>query len=110
MRTVLDRLASEVDLVVIDSPPLQAVTDSALLASIADSTLLVVDAGRTRRDPIHRAREALAQAGARVLGVTLNRVSERSGERHRYDYYGAYGTDHGRRRDEARVVTPVDKG
>jgi non-specific protein-tyrosine kinase len=110
MRTILGRLASQSDLVVIDSPPLQAVTDAVLLASIADSTLLVVDAGRTHRGAVQRAREALAQAGARVLGVTLNRVPERSSGRHQYDYYGAYGTDHGGRRDGARVATPADKG
>jgi tyrosine-protein kinase len=110
MRTILDRLASAADLVVVDSPPLQAVTDAVLLASITDSTLLVVDAGRTHRNAITRAREALAQAGARVLGVTLNRVPEGSSGRHQYDYYGAYGADHGRAPGGTRIATPADKG
>ena len=69
-------------------------TDAALLASITDGTLFVIDAGRTRRGAIRRGREALAQAGARVLGVTLNRLPERSGGGYYYyDYYGASGAE-----------------
>ena len=109
MRTVLGRLAAASDLVVIDSPPLQAVTDAVLLSSITDSTLFVVDAGRTHRGPIQRGRDALAQAGARVLGVVLNRVPERSSGRYQYEYYGAYGVDHGRG-TSPRVPTTADKG
>ncbi len=74
MRTILERLAAGADLVVIDSPPLQAVTDAAILASIADGTVFIVDAGRTRRGAVRSGREALAKAGARVLGVVLNRL------------------------------------
>ncbi len=46
---VLERLAASADLVIVDSPPLQAVTDAAILSSIMDGTLLVIDSGRTRR-------------------------------------------------------------
>ena len=109
MKTILGRIADASDLVVIDSPPLQAVTDAELLASITDSTLLVIDAGRTHRGSIQRAREALALAGARVLGVALNRMPERSSGRYQYDYYGAYGVDHRAKRDGALAATPPDK-
>jgi len=94
MQTILERLVAAADLVVIDSPPLQAVTDAAILASITDGTLLVIDAGRTRRDAAGRGREALAKAGARVLGAALNRLSQRGrGDYVYYDYYGAYGAE-----------------
>jgi succinoglycan biosynthesis transport protein ExoP len=110
MRTILDRLAGAADLVVIDSPPLQAVTDAVLLSSIADGTLLVIDAGRTRRGAVRRGREGLAQAGARVLGVALNRLSERSSGGYYYDYYGAYGAEPGGQPDVAGGATITDKG
>ena len=58
--------------------------------------------------PVQRGREALAQAGARVLGVVLNRVPERSSGRYQYDYYGAYGVDHGGQ-GGARATTPADQ-
>ncbi len=81
---------------VIDSPPLQAVTDAAILASIADGTVFIVDAGRTRRGAVRSGREALAKAGAHVLGVVLNRLPERSSDSYSYyEYYGADGASGG---------------
>ena len=92
MRTILTQLAAQADLVIVDSPPLQAVTDAAILASITDGTLLVIDSGRTRRAATQHGREALAKADARVLGVALNRMTARSGNEYvYYDYYGAKG-------------------
>jgi len=94
MQTILERLVAAADLVIVDSPPLQAVTDAAILASITDGTLLVIDAGRTRRAAAGRGREALAKSGARVLGAALNRLSQRARSDYvYYDYYGAYGAE-----------------
>jgi Mrp family chromosome partitioning ATPase len=94
MRAVLDRLTQSAAFVVIDSPPLQAVTDAAILSALVGGTVLVVDAGRTRSGAVRNGREALAKVGARVLGVILNRMSESmSGDYYYYDYYGGYGTD-----------------
>jgi polysaccharide biosynthesis transport protein len=94
MRTVMDRLAASAELIVVDSPPLQAVTDAAILSSLVDGTVLVIDAGRTRSGAVRNGREALAKVGARVLGVALNRMSESmSGDYYYYDYYGGYGAD-----------------
>lgn len=89
MKTTLARLADFCDLVIVDSPPLLAVTDAAILASVTSGTLLIVDVGRTRRGAIRSARETLALSDARVLGVALNRMPEQSGARY-YDYYGSY--------------------
>jgi capsular exopolysaccharide synthesis family protein len=94
MQTILERLVGAADLVIVDSPPLQAVADAAILASITDGTLLVIDAGRTRRAAAGRGREALAKSGARILGAALNRLSQRSRSDYvYYDYYGAYGAE-----------------
>ena len=89
MRAVLERVMEGADLVIIDSPPLQAVTDSAVLSSYVDGTLFVIDARRSRRGTVRKAREALALAGANVLGAVLNRVPARS----RSDYGEYYGAD-----------------
>ena len=93
MRTIMQRLVASADLVVVDSPPLQAVTDAAILSSLVDGTILVVDAGRTRSGAVRNGREALAKVGAQVLGVTLNRMSESMSGDYYYDYYGGYGAD-----------------
>ncbi len=93
-RTVLERLTELADLVIIDSPPLQAVADAAILSAVTDGTLFVIDAGRTRRGAIRQGRETLAKADANVLGAVMNRLSERSqGEYYYYSYRGYYGAD-----------------
>ena len=92
---ILHRLRDAYDLVVIDSPPLQAVTDAAILASVTDGTLFVIDAGRTRRGAAMQGREALAKAGAHVLGAVMNRLSSRVRGEYYYNAYGAYGQEQG---------------
>jgi len=61
------------DLVLIDTPALLERNEAALLAGLADATVLVVDSGR-QSAPVHEAASLLATAGARVLGVVLNRA------------------------------------
>lgn len=78
MRTILARLESTHDILVIDSPPLSVVADSAILGSFLDATLLVVDAERSHRGRVRDACEALAKADARVLGAVLNRLQRRA--------------------------------
>lgn len=75
MNTLLNTLQSETDIIVVDTPPVLAVTDAAILARGADGVLLVVDSGKTKRDSAMRAKEVLEQAGARLLGVVLNRLN-----------------------------------
>jgi succinoglycan biosynthesis transport protein ExoP len=90
MRAMLDRLTAAGDLLVFDSPPLQAVTDAAILSSFLDGTLLVIDAGHSRRRAVRLGREALGRAGANVIGAVLNRIPARAHS----DYAGYYGGYH----------------
>lgn len=89
MRDVLQQLRAEADLLIFDSPPLQVVTDAAILASKLDRTLLVVQSGRTRRATVKQGRDALSKVGARVIGAVVNRlpVSGNEGSPY-YAYYG----------------------
>lgn len=90
---ILQQLGEESDIVVLDSPPVSAVADAAILASTADGTIVVVQAGRTRSGHARHGREALAKAGARVLGSVINRVPKRSVESFYYYYEGYTETD-----------------
>lgn len=87
MRAVLENLARDIDLLVVDSPPLRAFADAAILSSFLDGTVFVVDASVSRRRAVRQGREALARAAARTLGVVLNRVPGAA----RVDYAGYYG-------------------
>jgi capsular exopolysaccharide synthesis family protein len=86
MRAVVERLIERADLVLFDSPPLVPVTDAAVLARLVDGVLLVLAAGRSRRDQVTRAREVLDKVGATVLGVVLTDVAP---DATAYGYYGA---------------------
>jgi Mrp family chromosome partitioning ATPase len=89
MQTLLDNLKSDADVIVIDSPPVLAVTDAVILARNSDGVLLVVDSGHTKRESAARSKEALEQAGARLLGVVLNRMPIKGGY---YAYNSKYYT------------------
>ena len=88
MRIVIDQLKPNTDLIIVDSPPLQAVTDAAVLGSFLDGTLLVIDASRSHRRSVRSGRETIERAGANVLGVVLNRIPARGHSE--YGYYGGY--------------------
>jgi len=87
MRTLIERLAENADLVLFDAPPVVAVTDAAVLAPQLGGVLLVMAAGRTRRDHTVRAREILDKVGAKLIGVVLTGVEGDAAA------YGHYGTD-----------------
>lgn len=75
MGRLLARLLEEVDVVLLDAPPVTLATDAAELALQVDGVLLTVAAGQTKRDDARRAKELLTQVGARVVGVTLVNVA-----------------------------------
>lgn len=88
---IVEELKQEADVIIFDSPPLLPLADAALLSSQVDGTLLVADAGATRRGSLARALTVLQSASAHVLGVALNRfMPSRSGYYYSYRYYHYY--------------------
>jgi capsular exopolysaccharide synthesis family protein len=77
VREVLQGLASEFDLVLVDSPPVNVIADAAILGSAADGVILVARAGHTRVDALRYAMDQLTTARAPVLGTLLNDIDLR---------------------------------
>jgi capsular exopolysaccharide synthesis family protein len=71
---VLALARAQADFVLVDTPPAGALADAAVLAPRMEGMLLVVSAGRTRRDMARRAREQLERVNANLLGVVLTDV------------------------------------
>lgn len=90
MHTLIERLAAN-HMVIIDAPPVLAVTDGALLSAAADGTILVTRLGRTHRAALEQSAKLLDQTKARVLGVVLNAASKRSLTDGAYSYTGYTG-------------------
>lgn len=87
MTALLEKLKTKYDIIIIDSAPLQAVTDAQIISNKVDGTLLVIRAGVTKREAILQAKELLNQVNAKILGVVLN-GAENNSEKHYY-YYGS---------------------
>ncbi|HEY6508199.1 MAG TPA: hypothetical protein VIY56_09305, partial [Vicinamibacterales bacterium] len=74
------------DWVVVDTPPVLAVTDAAVLARHSTGVVFVVGSNMTRRRAAERAIETLAIAGPRILGAVLNRVAH-TADSYSYELY-----------------------
>jgi succinoglycan biosynthesis transport protein ExoP len=91
MKAGLAALAEEFDLVVLDTPPLLAASDAAILGRLVDGVLLVVRAGQTERDAAKQAVRQLVVGRARILGAVLNDPDSKVGKyggHYQYEYYG----------------------
>ena len=89
-KKVLDELRAHFDYVVIDSSPLLAVTDAAILAAGADGVLIVARYGETKREQLAHAVGNLRSVGASLLGAVFTITPARGGASYSYSYYG-YG-------------------
>jgi len=93
---MLSALRAQFDYVVIDSAPLLAVTDGAILAAKSDGIIIVVRAGKTKRDQVTHAIGMLNDVGAPVLGAVMTMMPTRGSGAYSYNYYyygGSYGDE-----------------
>lgn len=95
MKVFTDKLKEQYDMVLFDSPPVLAVTDSSILSTLVDGVIVVASAGQTRTDSFFRTMESLEGVSAHILGVVLNNFDIRSayGSYYGYRHYRyQYGT------------------
>ena len=99
MRSLLEKLSESYDTIILDTPPLLAASDAAILSRLADGALVVVRAGRTERSALESAIQQLATVGARVLGSVLNdpdaEIPKYAAYRSYYYYSGEYNYSNG---------------
>ncbi len=84
MKHLLEVVGGEFDYVVVDSPPVLSVTDGVILAAQAGSTIVVVQANKSREDDLKQTMERLHDVNANVVGCVLNLLKPRS---EGYQYY-----------------------
>jgi len=85
MKDLLEIAKNEYDLIILDSPPVLAVTDAQVLSNSTDGVVLVISSGNTQKDSAKKAKELLESAKAKILGVVHNNKKEQD---HSYYYYG----------------------
>ena len=85
MDQIIAQLLEKADMVLFDAPPVMAAADAAILGAKADGGLLIIQAGKTRRDHSERARELLEKAKVRIVGAALTNAPKDSSMG---EYYG----------------------
>jgi non-specific protein-tyrosine kinase len=85
MEQIIAQLAERADFVLFDAPPVLAAADAIILGAKTDGVLLVIQAGKTRRDHSERARELLEKANVRIIGAALTNAPKDSSMN---EYYG----------------------
>lgn len=74
MTKLIEKLKEEYDMIVLDVAPLNVVTDAQILSTKVDGTILVVRAGRTKKDAVIEAKNLLDKVGANIIGTVLYAV------------------------------------
>jgi Mrp family chromosome partitioning ATPase len=91
--------------VLIDSPPVLAVSDCLPLSAKVDGVLLVTRFGITQRQSLIRAKEVLQKVGARVVGVVVNGLSARETRRYYAEYNDYVNSGKRKRRSVKSFLT-----
>ncbi len=95
MHQLISRLALEYDRVILDSPPVLAVSEGKLLAALADQTVFIVHWGKTKRETAMAGLKEVMEAGGEVVGVLFSQVDIRRHAQYEFPDSGRY---HGYRR------------
>jgi len=91
MKQGLYLLAGSFDHIVIDSPPVLAVTDARILAPGVDGVVLVIKGGETPKEAVQRTKRLLQEVHGHLIGTLLNNVDVRSADYYYYSRYSYYG-------------------
>ncbi|MBU3104473.1 CpsD/CapB family tyrosine-protein kinase [Clostridium gasigenes] len=84
MTALLNELQGIFDYIILDTPPIQAVTDSQILGAKADGVILVVKAEKTKKESVQNSINLLKKVNAHIIGTVLNGVDNK---RNKYYYY-----------------------
>lgn len=88
LKNIIEQLREEFDVVLLDTPPILAITDSQLISANTDGVIVVADSGKVKRNDLQAAKERLELVNANILGVVLNNVKRSTKDNSYYYYYG----------------------
>jgi len=99
-KNMLESLEARFDHILLDSPPVLGFADAIILSTSVNGVILTVVGGRTPRETLQRAKEALQQTHTKILGVVINRVDIRRSDYgyYYYRYHSYYGKE-GKKRE-----------
>ncbi|MEK4251416.1 CpsD/CapB family tyrosine-protein kinase [Paenibacillus sp. FSL W7-1287] len=86
--SILEQLKEQFDQIIIDTPPVLALTDAQLISTHCDGVVLVAEAGKVKRSALLDAKERLQIVKAKIVGVVLNNAKRKIKDDYYYYYYG----------------------
>ena len=89
MINLLNQLSSKYDIVIVDAPPCELVTDAAILSRIVDSTIIVTAHKYTKKANLQRTIKSIKNVGGNIAGVVLNKVPIDAKKYEKSYYYGS---------------------
>lgn len=92
MRSLLEELKTQFDVIVVDSPPASSFADAQIVGAMSDGVVLVARSGKVTKEAVRRTRLGLEHVGAHILGAVLNNTNRSRIESSYANYYG-YGGD-----------------
>jgi tyrosine-protein kinase Etk/Wzc len=93
MDDLINRVREEFDYIIIDTPPIVAVTDAEILARKVDGSILVVSSGKTEKNLLDLGLKLIKNDDSFLIGTVLNNFSSKSGYGSYYKYYYYYAPD-----------------
>lgn len=112
LRQILTEMRSTFDVIVVDTPPVLAVSDPLIIAAHVDGMIVVTNGGKTRLDALKRASQTLQRGAIRVIGVVVNQQGTKSKDGYYFTEYHAVqekiGNNPRRRGQQSDIAPPVD--
>ncbi len=102
---MISKLREEYDYVIIDTPPLGSVIDSAIVAKISDGAVVVIEANAISYKFARNVKEQLERSNCKIIGAVLNKISmEKNSYYGKYygKYYGTYGSDKSKKKQKVK--------
>lgn len=89
MINLIENLKDICDIIIVDGPPTQLVTDSLILARIVDSTVVVAASNQTKKEDLNQMLNSIQKIGGKIAGVVVNKVQMSAKKYEQKYYYGS---------------------
>ncbi len=99
-RALIEALSEKYDKILIDSPPVNTVTDPLLLSQFVDGIVFIIRSGSTKRDGAQHARDQLLKADAPLLGAVLNAIDLKKDSYYYNSYYYSHSYGQEQKREK----------
>ena len=87
MKKFLEEMGEQYDYILLDAPPVMAVTDAQVLSTLSSGVILVVASGKAQRELAKRSKELLEAVGANIIGAVLTCIDVKNTQYGYYSYY-----------------------